>query len=240
MMPSRRNSTTEPQSTPLYAIVRSGGHKEHTGLLVAVQDSVATIDFKRESTPFFPVAQEIAVSFRSLEMQRPFDARGRVLLREDDESRLRYKLRFHEQDAQMIRMLFKRRNAPRAVPESTLSIEVRDAEQANAATLDARLRDISTQGLAFFVDPTSEMQLCSAHRLRVRIQLPGVDAALDLITDVRYRRVVDEHVQIGAVINWNAIRQPQRVRDHIASYVQRRKNEVAEQMSGYHSEVEKR
>jgi hypothetical protein len=219
--------------------VRSG-IKQHTGAVVAMQDSVATIDFKRGSAPFFPVAQEIGLSFTSAGMARPFDARSRVLLREEHDEHLRYKLRFNERDAQTVRMLLKPRTSPRAVPAAPLTIELRDAEQSDHTMLTAILRDVSAHGLAFFVDATTEMQLCSATRLRIRLDLPGEAAQLDLIANVRYHRLVDDVVQIGAAFNWNAIRQPDRVRECITAYVQRRKREIAEYATAFQSAPAKR
>jgi hypothetical protein len=154
MMPAKPQSRSEARPTPLHAYVRSVGYKEHRGLVAATQDDVATVDFQRASAPFFPVAQEISVTFRSTEIFQPFVARSRVIMREDDVDHLHYKLRFNEQDGQTVCTLFKRRASPRVVPDESFPIEVGDAEH-KGATLTARLRDISTQGLSFYIHPAS-------------------------------------------------------------------------------------
>jgi hypothetical protein len=102
----------------------------------------------------------------------------------------------------------------------------------NGTTLTARLRDISTQGLSFYIDPASEMKLASAQQLKVGIQLPGEKDEVELVANVRYRRLVEELVQFGLAVDWKSIKHGSRVRERIESYIQRRKVEVMERAMG--------
>jgi hypothetical protein len=219
---------SNPQLTVLQACVRSAGQKEHRGLVTGTQDDVTSVAFARGSAPYFPVAEEIMVTFRSQEVPKPFVARSRVILREDDNERLRYKLRLSECDAQVVTLLFKRRSSARVVPEVPLSIAV-SSEQSAGVSLAARLRDVSIHGMSFYIEPAHEKQLYSANRLKVRVQLPGERERLDLVVEVRYRKLVDELIQFGLKIDWKQHAEAARVRETIQSYVLRRKREIMEQ-----------
>jgi hypothetical protein len=235
MTPSHREIRSGTPANSLQACVRSIGYKEHRGQVTATHDDVATIDFPRETAPYFPVAQEITVTFRSREIFQPFVARSRVVLREDTEEHLRYKLRFNEQDAQTVSALFKRRASPRVVPDEGLAMSVCDAEDADdGAFLSARVRDLSTSGCSFYIEPASEMQLCSARRLKIRFRLPGDAERFNLLADVRYRKLVDHSVQYGLEFDWRSEARAPRVKERIDAFVQRRKREIMERAMGPH------
>jgi hypothetical protein len=235
MVPAQRQPVPDAKDALLHAYVPSGVDKEHCGVVRQAQDNIVTVDFKRWTSPFFPVAQEIAVTFRSNEMFRPFVARSRVILREDQDSHLRYKLCFGEQDGQSIRVLFRPRASLRIVPEKLCPIKVRDAMESSSTILKAHLRDISLQGVSFWVDPTSELQLSSACRMKMLVQLPGEPNKLELIADVRYRRLVDDQVQIGLAFRWSEFKHDKVVRQCLDAYIQRRKREIRERALGLDS-----
>jgi hypothetical protein len=209
--------------------VRNGGEKEHRGLVIATQDDVATVAFARGSAPYFPVAEEVLVTFRSQEVPKPFVARSRVIQRDDDSDRLRYKLRLSDHDAQIVTLLFRRRASTRVVPENALPISVWSEQSGSGGAATARLRDLSTHGISLYIDPAHEKQLCSANRVRVRLQLPGARERLDLVADVRYRKLVDHEIQCGLKIDWKDNANATAVREMIQAYVIRRRSEIAEQ-----------
>jgi c-di-GMP-binding flagellar brake protein YcgR len=233
MTPSPRETRSNSAAHSLQACVRSIGYKEHRGQVTATHDDVATVDFPRGTAPYFPVAQEITITFRSREIFQPFVARSRVVLREDTEEHLRYKLRFSEQDAQTVSALFKRRASPRVMPDEEIGMSVCDAADADdGAFLSARVRDLSTSGCSFYIEPASEMQLCSARRLKIRFRLPGDAEKFNLLADVRYRKLVDHSVQYGVEFNWNADPRAPRVKERIDAFVQCRKREIMEHAMG--------
>jgi hypothetical protein len=209
--------------------VRSGGEKEHRGLVIATHDDIATVAFARGSAPFFPVAEEITVTFRSYDVPKPFVARSLVMMREDDTDRLRYKLRLSERDAQVVTLLFKRRASTRVVPETAFPITVWSEQSGGSVSVTARLRDVSTHGLSLYMDPAYEKQLCSANRVKVRLQLPGERERLDLVAEVRYRKLVEREIQFGLKFDWKDHANATHVRELIQAYVLLRRREITEQ-----------
>jgi hypothetical protein len=233
MSPSPRQIRSATHGNFLQACVRSIGHKEHRGTVVATHQEIATIEFPRASGPYFPVAQEITVAFRSPEIFQPFAARSRVLQREDNGDHVRYKLRFSEEDAQTLSALVKRRTSPRVVPDGAVAISICDAESADDDTfLEARLRDLSATGCSFYVDPPSEMRLCSARQLRIRFRLPGDAEKFGLVGEVRYRRLVDHSIQYGVRFDWKAEPRVLRARDRLEDFVGQRKRAIMERAMG--------
>jgi hypothetical protein len=210
----------------LRAVVRSTRSKEHSGIVTAARDNVATVDFQSKSSPFFPIAQEISVTFRAPESLQPFTARSCVIQREDYDYHLRYKLRFDARDAQTIRAMFTRRASPRVVPSQVIRVALRDADQTDSTTLRATLRDISTYGLAVHSDAVSEMQLCSARRLRVFFQIPGLAEVIDLVGILRHRRLIETSVQLGVAIDWKLTKNASSTRERLQEYVRLRKREI--------------
>jgi hypothetical protein len=210
----------------LRAFVRSTQSKEHSGIVTAAKDDVATVDFQPKFAPFVPIARELSVAFRSSESFQPFVARSRVIEREDSDDHLRYKLRFNERDAQTIRAMFTRRASPRVVPAQMVRVAVRDAEQADSTNQRATLCDISTSGFAVYVDAVTEMQLCSVRRVRVFFQIPGSAEVIDLIGDLRHRRLVEKSVQLAVAIDWKVTKNASRARKSLQEYVRLRKREI--------------
>ena len=64
------------------------------------------------------------------------------------------------------------------------------------------------------------------------MQLPGEAKDVDLVAEVRYRKVVDELVQFGLAFDWKATKHGQRIRERIEAYVSRRTREVMDQAMG--------
>lgn len=222
MTPSQNDPDSGPSSNTLQATVHTASKMDFRGQVAAAQHRVVTIEFARDGAPNLPIAEELTVSFRSREVFDPFAARSRVIFRQDDSHRSRYKFEVSERDGQTLNALFKRRASARMRSDEEVVVEVREAGMKIAPYLECRLRDISKSGMSLRVASQVETQLCSMDRLELRFHLPGDDALFDLMAGVRYRQLLDECVHYGLEFE----RTPGDAAGRIEAYIQRRQREI--------------
>src|SRR3954464_15722595 len=95
------SSVPEPvfSSRVLEATVITESETKYNGVVSSAQHGAVAIDFARESRPLFPIAASYAVIFSSREAGQSYKARGRVVFRQDEPFRARYKFQFTDKDA---------------------------------------------------------------------------------------------------------------------------------------------
>jgi hypothetical protein len=216
------------KSSVLQATVSTASQEEYRGDVDGAEHRLVTITFAREGGPHFPIADELTVAFRSREIFEPFVARSRVIFRQDDPFRSRYKFEFSEKDAQTLNAIFKRRAAVRMRPDEDLPVQACAPGGESSGLVACDLRDISKTGLSLRVAGEGEARLYNLDRLQLDFQLPGDDLRFDLEAEVRYRQLVDEHVHYGLEFD----RLPAGIVQRIEAYIQRRQNEIIERTLG--------
>jgi len=219
-------------SDPAVKATVRASHAEHEGRVVGARDRVVTIEFAREDSPLFLIAEELTVSFRSREMREPFSARSRVIFRQDNPYRSRYRFRFSEKDAQALAALFKRRATARVRADGDILVEAREEGVETGECAACELRDLSSAGLSLRVGIEAEARLCRVDRLRLDFRLPGDPEPFDLVAAVRHRRLAGQSVQYGLELELPDGAEGARTRERLEAYVRRRKSSIIERALG--------
>ena len=227
-----RDADPGHSAQPFEATVRTSSRAQYEGRVTHTHDRVVTIEFAREDAPLFQIAEELTVSFRSREIFEPFVARSRVIFRQENPFRSRYRFRFREKDAQTLNALFKRRTASRVRTDDDVAVDARACGAESATRVTCTLRDISRSGLSLRVDERGEAQLCRADRLQLGFRLPGDPELFDLAASVRYRQLADDGVQYGLELDRSEDAHARRTAERIEAYIQRRKAAIIEKALG--------
>ena len=83
---------------------------------------------------------------------------------------------------------------------------------------EAILHDVSAMGLSILLGPEFENQLVNRARLRLSVQLPGEERAIEVVSAIRHRRLLGAQVLYGLEID-GQIPEFMRAKDTFSLYV---------------------
>ncbi len=217
------------------AIVSPGGD-ETRGQLIDVSASGAGAVFEPPDPPNLAVGQDIDLVFTSDAFNGPVTVAARVQHRtenKDNDGSRRFGFRFLEPQQlnaslpAAARRLFNRRQTVRVAPDQFrpvgVTIEPCDpASDEPHPPVEVRLMNISVGGLAVSLEPTLETAFAATTHVNLVIKLPGVRRALELVGDIRYRRLIGQRIHYGIQFNADDTERFGRKQGILGKYVTRR------------------
>ena len=125
------------------------------------------------------------------------------------------------------RRLFNRRQTVRVAPDQFqpvgVTIEPCDpGSDEPQSPVEVRLLNISVAGIAVSLEPTLETAFAATTHVNLVVKLPGVRRALELVGDIRYRRLIGQRIHYGIQFNADQTERFDRKQDILAKYVTRR------------------
>ncbi len=217
------------------AVVSPGGDETH-GQLIDVSASGAGAVFEPPDPPNLAVGQDIDLVFTSDTFNGSVTVAARVQHRtedKDNDGSRRFGFRFLEPQQLNARLpaaarrLFNRRQNVRVAPDQfqpvDVTIEPCDPESDEPQPpVEVRLLNISVGGIAVSLEPTLETAFAATTHINLVVKLPGVRRALELVGDIRYRRLIGQRIHYGIQFNADDTERFDRMQDIIGKYVNRR------------------
>jgi len=217
------------------AIVSPGGEEIH-GQLIDVSASGAGAVFGAPNPPNLAVGQDIDLVFTSDDFTGSVTVAARVQHRmedKDNDGSRRFGFRFLEPQQlnahlpAAARRLFNRRQTVRVSPDQFqpigVTIERCDTESHELhPPVEVRVLNISVGGIGISLEPTLETAFAATTQLRLIVKLPGFRRSLELVGDIRYRRLIGERIHYGIQFNADATERFSRKQDILGKYVTRR------------------
>ena len=217
------------------AVVSPGGDETH-GQLIDVSASGAGAVFEPPDPPNLAVGQDIDLVFTSDAFNGPLTVAARVQHRtenKDNDGSRRFGFRFlqpQQLNARLpaaARRLFNRRQTVRVAPDQFqpvgVTIEPCDpGSDEPQSPVEVRLLNISVAGIAVSLEPTLETAFAATTHVNLVVKLPGVRRALELVGDIRYRRLIGQRIHYGIQFNADDTERFGRKQDILGKYVTRR------------------
>ncbi len=224
------------ESSDLRMAICAPGDKEIPGQLIDVSASGAGAVFEPPDPPNLAVGQDIDLVFTSDTFNGSVTVAARVQHRtedKDNDGSRRFGFRFLEPQQLNARLpaaarrLFNRRQTVRVAPDQYQPVGV-TIEPCVAGSdelqlpVDVRLLNISVSGIAVSLEPTLETAFAATTRINLVVKLPTVRRALELVGDIRYRRLIGQRIHYGIQFNADETERFDRMQDIIGKYVNRR------------------
>ena len=224
------------ETTELRVAISASGGKEIHGHLIDVSASGAGAVFDPPDPPNLAVGQNIDLVFTSSAFKGPVTVAARVQHRTeggDNDGSRRFGFRFLEPQQlnarlpEAARRLFNRRQTVRVAPDQfepvgvTIEPCVPESDEMQLP-VEVRLLNISVGGLAVSLEPTLETAFAATTHIKLVVKLPGVRRALELVGDIRYRRLIGQRIHYGIQFDADETERFDRMQDILGKYVTRR------------------
>ncbi len=224
------------ETTELRVAISASGGKEIQGHLIDVSASGAGAVFDPPDPPNLAVGQDIDLIFSSATFNGPVTVAARVQHRtedKDNDGSRRFGFRFLEPQQLSARLpeaalrMFNRRQSVRVSPDQFEPVDVTiepcvpESDELQQP-VEVLLLNISVGGVGVSLEPTLETAFAATTHINLVIKLPGVRRALELVGDIRYRRLIGQRIHYGIQFNADETQRFDRVQDIIAKYVSRR------------------
>jgi hypothetical protein len=182
----------------LQARVEVDGRSVAEGRVIDVEKSVLEVEFLEGSDPTLGITERVKLTLVGDDLPRPFTVHPRVISWSTSNAGSRYEFRLGLEEAKPLAILFNPRAAFRVLPALHPIIEVEVQGIGQAQSVMATLKDISVSGISVLVSIDEERQkLFRSRKVKLGLELPGVDDRLSLIGTVRYRRLVGSLIRYG-------------------------------------------
>lgn len=224
------------ETSDLRLAIFAPGGEEINGQLNDVSASGAGAVFQGPDAPNLAVGQEIDLVFSSHAFMGPVTVAARVQHRtedKDNDGSRRFGFRFLEPQQLNSRLpatarrYFNRRQTVRVAPDQfhPVGVTLEPADQTSddpQPPVDVRVLNLSVSGMAVSLEPTIENAFTDTTRVNIIVLLPGSRRAMDLVGEIRYRRLVGQRIHYG--IEFDAVRTDRfsRKQDILGKYVSRR------------------
>ena len=125
------------------------------------------------------------------------------------------------------RRFFNRRQTVRVVPDQlepvVVTIEPCDQDPGDPQPpAEVRLLNISLGGISVSLEPTLETAFAGSTRVNLVLKLPGIRRELELVGEIRYRRLIGQRIHYGIQFDEERTERFGRKQDIMGKYVSRR------------------
>jgi c-di-GMP-binding flagellar brake protein YcgR len=199
------------------------------GRLLDVSGMGAGVLFVSPSIPNLAVGQEVDLVFTSGTLAESMTVAARVQHRtEEQEGSRRFGFRFlqtQEIDAQLppaMREFFNRRRSVRVTPEADRPVRASLIVGEYGELVDARVRNISETGIGISLEAALESKFADVTAVALSLHLPDARHPMNLMGNIRYRRLVGTGVLYGIDFDAEQSRNYDRKQRMITKYVLKR------------------
>jgi hypothetical protein len=210
----------------LQARIEVDGRVVAEGRVIDVQKAVLEVEFPEGNDPALGITERVKLTLVGEDLPRPFTVHPRVVSWSTSSAGSRYELQLGLEEAKPLAILFNPRAAFRVLPTLHPIIEVEVQGIGQAQTVMATLKDISVSGISVLVSIEEERRtLFRSRKVKLGLELPGVDDRLSLIGSTRYRRLVGSMIRYGIEFDSNATPDFTQKQQKVSEYVVRRQIE---------------
>jgi c-di-GMP-binding flagellar brake protein YcgR len=173
------------------------------GQLIDVSGSGAGVRFLGPHCPNLAVGQEVDLVFRGEHLATPVTVAARVQHRTEERGSRRYGFRFlqaQQLDTQLspeLREFFNRRRVMRVTPDPYDPVRVTLEARPGSPQVEVQLDNISELGVRVSLEAGLEATFAETTTVGITLHLPGFRRPVELVGNVRYRRLVGEVIQYG-------------------------------------------
>ena len=168
------------------------------GRVIDVEKAVLEVEFAADGCPSIGITERVRLTLHGEDLPRPFTVHPRVISWSSSNGAFRYEFRLGLEEAKPLAILFNPRAAFRVLPalHPIVEVEIRGIGQPEA--VQATLKDVSVSGISVLVSVEEERQkLFQSRKVKLVLDLPGVNDKLSMIGNVRYRRLVGSLIRYG-------------------------------------------
>jgi len=179
----------------------------------------------RTAGPVFEIGQQVELQFAVPPRRAPVLLAATVIHRIEEEGARQYGFQFsnrsqlESQLAPALYRFFNRRTSERVRPAVDAPIAVTLHVLPGGSVVETQLHDISAGGLGLRAPLAAETALAAAERARALLSLPGHEIRLDLVVEIRNRRLAGAEVQYGVTYDLAQTRDAQRQLETITAFV---------------------
>ncbi len=190
-------------ATGLVATMHNPGGSPFLGQLVDTSACGVGVRFPPPDWPNLIVGQEIDLVFTSEKFNEPLKVAVRVQHRTEEAGARRYGCRFlhpEQLDAHLcltFRQYFNRRKMLRVLPVPDDLVRVTLEAGHGEPPVEARLENFSAIGAAVSLEAELDAEFVETTRVGFSMQLPNCRCCVDLIGNIRYRRLVGARIHYG-------------------------------------------
>ena len=173
------------------------------GRLVDTSACGVGVSFPQPNWPNLTVGQEIDLVFFSEKFNEPLTVAVRVQHRTEEAGARRYGFRFlhaEQLDAHLsltFRQYFNRRKMVRVPPEPVHTAKVTLEADHGEPPVEARLENLSASGAAVSLEAELDAEFAETTRVGISMQLPKCRRPVDVMGNIRYRRLVGVRIYYG-------------------------------------------
>jgi c-di-GMP-binding flagellar brake protein YcgR len=205
------------------------------GRLLDVSASGAGIRFLAPSFPNLAVGQDVDLVFTSEKLTTPMTIAAKVQHRTEEQGARRFGFRFLEVQAldtqltPVMREFFNRRRSVRVVPDPRRPVKVELRSEPGAEPLEVELLNVSETGVAVSLEPGEDSRFAETTMLLVTLYLPDSRRPVSLMGNIRYRRLLAEHLHYGIDFDPESSRDFARKQATLTKYVLKRQMKTLRQ-----------
>ncbi|MHC4083142.1 MAG: PilZ domain-containing protein [Planctomycetota bacterium] len=209
--------------------------KPLAGRLIDVSASGAGVRFLGPGYPNLAVGQEVDLVFASEKIGPPMTVAARVQHRAEEQGARRFGFRFLEAQAldtqlsPVMREFFNRRRTVRVAPDPYQPVKVELRLEPEHAPLEVGLVNVSETGVAIRLEVGLDSTFADTTALWVTLYLPDIHRPVSMLGNIRYRRLVGEHVHYGVDFDPEKSRDFARKQGMITKYVLKREFQALRQ-----------
>ena len=187
----------------LAVTMHSPGSSPFVGRLVDTSACGVGVCFPQPNWPNLTVGQEIDLVFFAEKFNEPLTVAVRVQNRTEEAGARRFGFRFlhaEELDAHLsltFREYFNRRKVVRVPLEPDHTAKVTLEAGHGEPRVEARLENLSASGAAVSLEPGLDAEFAETTRVGFSMQMPKCRRPVDLMGNIRYRRLVGTRIYYG-------------------------------------------
>ena len=187
----------------LAVTMHSPGSSPFVGRLVDTSACGVGVCFTPPNWPNLTVGQEIDLVFTSEKFNEPLKVAVMVQHRTEEAGARRYGFRFlyaEQLDAHLsltFRQYFNRRKMLRVLPEADHPAKVTLEAGHGEPPAEARLENLSASGAAVSLEAEMDAAFAETTRVGFSMQLPKCRRAVEMMGNIRYRRLVGVRIYYG-------------------------------------------
>ncbi|MHC4416380.1 MAG: PilZ domain-containing protein [Planctomycetota bacterium] len=220
------------EATNLQVSVSTPGSSPSEGRFIDLSASGAGVRFVAPNRPELAVGQVVDLVFTSEKLRTPLTVAARVQHRaEEEEGSRRYGFRFlqpQQLDAHLppaFREVFNRRKAIRVSPDPYEPVEVGLVPEGSEFPVAVQLQNISAFGLGVSLEADLEPTFAKTTRVGISMRLPDAREPVNLIGDIRYRRLVGARIHYGIDYDGESTEDFARQQEILGKYVVKREHQ---------------